>query len=42
MFWLSPMSVWSITPVLEPVMLPVNSVCGADQPLALDGSVEVL
>ena len=42
LFWLSPMTVWSMTPVLEPEMLPVNSVCAEDQPLALVGSLEVL
>ena len=35
------MRVWSIGPVLELVMLPVNSVCADDQPLALVGSLEV-
>jgi hypothetical protein len=41
MFWLSPMMVWSIGPVPEPVMLPVNRAWGADQPLGLVGSLEV-
>ncbi len=41
MFWSSPMSAWSIGPVWELEMLPENSVCGEDQPLALVGLVEV-
>ena len=41
MFWLSPIRVWSITPVLELEMLPVNRVCAEDQPLGLVGSLEV-
>jgi hypothetical protein len=41
MFVLSPMSVWSMGPVLEPEMDPENSAFGADQPLALVGSDEV-
>src|SRR4051794_38458041 len=41
MFWSSPMSVWSITPVLESLIVPVKSVCTDDQPLALVGSDDV-
>ncbi len=41
MFWSSPIRVWSIGPVPEFGMLPVNSGCGADQPLGLVGSFEV-
>src|ERR1041384_6781254 len=39
MFWPSAIRVWSIGPVPEPEMLPVNSGCGADQPLGLVGSL---
>jgi hypothetical protein len=39
MFVSSPMTVWSMGAPSE--MLPVNSVCGEDQPLALVGSLEV-
>ena len=35
------MTAWSIGPVPEPVMLPLNSVCAADQPFGLVGLVEV-
>ena len=41
MFVPSPISVWSIGPVPEPEMLPVNSGCGEDQPLGLVGSLDV-
>jgi hypothetical protein len=40
-FLLSPMTVWSMAPVLEPEMVPEKSGCGADQPLAFVGSLEV-
>ena len=41
MFEPSPIRVWSIGPVLELEMLPVNSACGEDQPLGLVGSLDV-
>jgi hypothetical protein len=35
------MSVWSIGPVPEPEMLPVNRGCTDDQPLTFEGSLDV-
>ena len=42
MFWLSPMMVWSMGPVLLPVIEPEKRTWLALQPLALVGLVEVL
>jgi hypothetical protein len=41
MLLLSPMSVWSIGPVLEPEMVPENSGAADDHPLAFVGSLDV-
>jgi hypothetical protein len=38
---LSPITVWSIGPVLEPEIVPENSALGADHPFALVGSDDV-
>jgi len=38
----SPMTAWSMTPVLEPEMLPVKRVCANDQSFGFAGSEEVL
>jgi hypothetical protein len=38
----SPMTVWSIAPVLLSDMVPVKGGCTADHPFALGGSLEVL
>jgi hypothetical protein len=42
MFVLSPMSVWSMGPVLEPEMVPEKSGCADDHPFAFVGSLDVL
>jgi len=39
---LSPMTVWSMAPVLEPVIVPEKSVCADDHPFWFAGSLEVL
>ena len=41
MFWSSAIRVWSIGPVPEPEMLPVNSGCADDHPFGFVGSFEV-
>lgn len=41
MFWLSPISVWSIGAVPLPEIDPVNNGCGLDHPFALEGSFDV-
>jgi hypothetical protein len=41
MFWSSPMSAWSMGPVLELEMLAVERVCCADHPFALVGLLDV-